>query len=131
MAVDHLGRIKRAEGGDHRLAGALQIVGVEAQRRLHRHLRGDLEQMGHHHVEERAGGVIEDRPVIDVQRLGDVDLDLLDVLPVPHAGHHAVGEPEYMQVLGALLTQEVVDPVDLLLIEHVVYGDIELPEVVR
>ena len=47
--------------------------------------------------------------------LGHVDLDVVDVLPVPDRLEQAVGESERQDVLRRLLAQEVVDPEDLVL----------------
>ena len=48
------------------------------------------------------------------ERLGDVDLHVVDVLPVPDRLEQAVGEAEGQDVLRRLLAQEVVDAEDLL-----------------
>ena len=113
-----VGRIERPERGDHRLPGRLQVLGPERERRLHRHLGRDLEQVGDQHVQRRPGRVVELRPIGDVEGLRDVDLHLLDALAIPDPGDHRVGEPQHVDVLGRLLAQEVVDPEDLLLVEH-------------
>ena len=70
--------------------------------------------MGDHHVAEGPGGLVEAGPGVDRQGLGYVDLHVVDVAPVPDGLEEAVGEPEGQDVLGRLLPQEVVDPVDLI-----------------
>ena len=97
-------------------------------RGLHGHLGGDLEQVGDQHVQGGAGAVVEVGPVGDVEVLGDVDLHLGDVLPAPDVLEEPVGEAQHVQVLGALLAQEVVDPEHLLLVEHRVHDLVELAE---
>jgi hypothetical protein len=87
--------------------------------------------MGDEHVQHRAGAVVELGPVVDPERLRDVHLDGFDVLPVPHGTEELVGEPQHVQVLGRFLAQEVVDPVNLVLVQHRVDQAVELAETVR
>ena len=58
----------------------------------------------------------------DRERLGDVDLDVVDVVAVPDGLEEAVGEAQRQDVLDGLLAQEVVDAEDLLLGEDSVDG---------
>ena len=74
--------------------------------------------MGHHHVAERAGRLIEGRTHVEAQRLGHIDLHVVDEVPVPDRLEQAVGEAERQDVLRRFLAQEVVDPEDLLLGEE-------------
>ena len=127
----HLGRVERPEPGDDVLPGRLQVGRGQRRRRLHRHLGGELEQVGDDHVQHRAGGVVELGPVGDVERLRHVDLHRPHVLRAPQPVEHAVAEPQRVQVLGALLAEEVVDPEDLLLLEHLVHDPVQLPEALR
>jgi hypothetical protein len=83
------------------------------------------------HVEHRAGRVVEHRAVGDAELLRHVDLHRLDVLAVPHRGEQAVGEAKAVQVLGGLLAQEVVDPVDLLLVQDRVDDPVQAAERLR
>ena len=70
--------------------------------------------MGDHHVAEGTGLLVEGGPGSHRQGLGDVDLDVVDVLAVPDGFEEPVGEPEGQDVLGRLLAQEVVDAEDLI-----------------
>ena len=81
--------------------------------------------MGHHHVPEGPGALVEAGPGVHREGLGDVDLDVVDVVAVPDGLEEPVGEPEGQDVLGRLLPQEVVDPVDLLGGEDPVDGVVE------
>ncbi len=81
--------------------------------------------MGHHHVLERTGRLVEADAVVDGQRLGHVDLDVVDVVAVPDWLEEAVGEPEGQDVLHRLLAEEVVDAEDLLLVEDLVQHVVE------
>jgi len=69
----------------------------------------------HHHVAERASRLIEAGPRAEAQRLGHIDLHMVDEVPVPDRLEQAVGEAERQDVLRRFLAQEVVDPEDLLL----------------
>ena len=89
----------------------------ERGRRLHGHEGQDLEQVGDHHVLEGAGRLVEGDAVVDPERLGHVDLHVVDVVPVPDRLEEAVGEAEGQDVLRRLLPQEVVDAEDLVLVE--------------
>ena len=54
------------------------------------------------------------------ERLGHVDLDVVDVLAVPDRLEEAVGEAQGEDVLRRLLAEEVVDAEDLVLVEDLV-----------
>ena len=73
--------------------------------------------MCHDHVAEGACVLVEGRPVADGERLRDVDLDVLDVVPVPDRFEQPVGEAQGEDVLRRLLAEVVVDPEDLLFVE--------------
>ena len=47
------------------------------------------------------------------------------MLAVPHRGEQPVGEAQHVQVLGGFLAEEVVDPVDLLLVQDRVDDPVE------
>ena len=53
-------------------------------------------------------------------RLGYVDLHVIDEIAVPDRFEQAVGEAEREDVLGRLLAEEVVDAEDLFLVEDLV-----------
>ena len=82
--------------------------------------------MGDDHVAVGAGALVEAGAVADRERLGHVDLDVVDVVAVPDRLEHAVGEPEREDVLDGLLAEEVVDPEDALLVEDAVQRGVEL-----
>jgi hypothetical protein len=110
-------RVQRPEAAENLVPGRLQVQRVQAGRGFHGDFGGHLEQVRDEHVQDRAGGVVELRPVADTERLGHVDLHRLDVLAVPVRGGRPVSEAEHMQILGRFLAQEMVDPVNLLLIQ--------------
>ena len=98
---------------------------LERGRRLHRRERQDLEQVRDDHVAVGAGALVEVGPLRQAERLGHVDLDVVDVVAVPDRLEEAVGEAEGEDVLRRLLAEEVVDPEDLLLVEDLVQLGVE------
>ncbi len=71
-----------------------------------------------HHVAQRAGRLVEIAAILDTHRLGHGDLHIVDMVAVPQRLEDAVGEAEDHDVLDRLLAQIMVDPVDLLLVQH-------------
>ena len=70
--------------------------------------------MGHHHVAKRAHRLIEAGAFAEAQRLGHVDLHMVDEVSIPDRLEQAVGEAERQDVLRRFLAEEVVDAEDLL-----------------
>ena len=89
----------------------------ELRRRLHRGEGEDLEEVRDDHVAEGARGLVEGGASREPKRLGHVDLNVVDEVPVPDRLEEPVREAEGQDVLGRLLAQEVVDPKNLLLVE--------------
>ncbi len=81
--------------------------------------------MGHDHVLIGAGAFVEVRPLIQAQRFGNVDLDVIDEVAVPDRLEKTVGEAERQDVLGRLLAQEVVDAENLGFVECFMYEVVE------
>ena len=81
-----------------------------------------LEAVVLHDVAQGAGLVVELAAALDADRLGHGDLDRVDVAPVPDRLEQPVPEAEDRQVLNRLLAEVVVDPIDLVLGEHL--GDL-------
>ena len=76
--------------------------------------------MRHHHVAVGTGLFVEGGTLAQAQRLGHVDLHMVDEIAVPDGLEQAVAEAEGQDVLRRLLAQEMVDAEDLLLREHFV-----------
>ena len=93
-------------------------VGVERVRRLHRDQRQELQHVVLHHVAQRARLFVVAGARADAFLLGHGDLHVVDVLLVEQRLEDAVGEPEHQDVLDGLLSQVVIDAVDLALVEH-------------
>ncbi len=120
LAAHDAGRVERL----HRLED-LQLLGgeglrVERRRRLHRDEAERLEEVCHDHVAERPGALVEAGAASDRERLGHVDLDVVDVVAVPDRLEQAVREAQREDVLHGLLAEEVVDSEDLRLVEDAV-----------
>ena len=96
------------------------VFGVERNRRLHRDERQQLEHVVLHDVAQRARLVVvraaaARHPTV----FGDGHLHVIDVPAVPDRLEDAVGEPEREDVLDRLLSEVVIDAVDLRLAEPV------------
>ena len=83
--------------------------------------------MGYHHVPVRPGLLVEATALPDRERLRHVDLDVLDVLPVPDGFEQTIGEPERQDGLRRLLPEEVIDTEHLILAERAVHDPVEVP----
>ena len=77
------------------------------------------------HVAERAGLFIEGPAAFDADRFGNRDLDVVDVIAVPERLEDSVSEAHHHHVLNRLLPKVVVDPVNLVLVEHAEKIDVE------
>ena len=80
--------------------------------------------MGDHHVPEGAGRVVF--PPLDGQRLGHVDLDVVDEVPAPDRLEEPVGEAQGEDVQRRFPCREVIDAEDLILIEDLVDHRVQL-----
>ena len=77
------------------------------------------------HVTQCAGGVVI-AGALPTPRFGHGDLHVVDVVAVPDGLDHGIGEAEHQQVLHGLLTEVVVDAVDLLLVKVLVQAHVQL-----
>ena len=105
----------RPDGLEHVDLPGPDLVGVERDGRLHRDEAEELDEVVLDHVAERARGLVVAPTVLDPDRLGDGDLDVVDVAAVPDGLEEGVREPQREHVLDGLLAEVVVDPVDLAL----------------
>ena len=69
------------------------------------------------HIAQSSGGFVIPRTRSDPQRLGRGNFDVFDVVPVPQRLEDAVRETCYQHVLNRLLTQIMIDTVDLFFVE--------------
>ena len=66
-----------------------------------------------HDVAQRPGLLVELAAPLDPDRLGDGDLDMVDILAIPERLEDAIAEAEDEQVLHRLLAEVVIDAIDL------------------
>ena len=92
-------------------------LGLEGNRRLHGDKGEHLEHVVLHDVAQSAGLLEVRTAAAYALHLRHVHLDVVDVLAVPDRLEDAVREPERQDVLYGLLTEIVVDPIDLRLPE--------------
>src|SRR6185437_10790905 len=81
----------------------LDRLGIRGQRRFHRQVCHDLEQMILHHVADRAVGVIKSAAALYAKTLGHRDLHALNVAPIPYRLEKGIGKTEQYQILYRLL----------------------------
>ena len=62
-----------------------------------------------HHVAQRAGGLVIARAILQPDRLGDRDLDVVDPARVPHRLEQRIAEAQRQDVLDRFLAQIMVD----------------------
>ena len=125
LAADDVVRLDRLHRAEHLELLVADRARQERGGRLHRHEREHLHQVGDHHVAVGAGGLVERRAALEAERLGHVDLHVLDEVAVPDRLEEPVGEAEREDVLRRLLAEEVVDPEDLRLVEDLVHLVVE------
>jgi hypothetical protein len=111
---------RRGDGDDGAKEVRLPItdrLSVVADRRLHRNQRHELKEVILEHVPQAAGFFVVTAPVLHAERLGGGDLHVVDVVPVPDRLDDRVGESERQDVLNGVLSEVVIDSVNLLLVQ--------------
>ena len=116
-------------GGDrledlHLLVADRFAVGPD--RRLHRQVAQDLEQMILDDVADGARLVVEGAPALDAEVLGHGDLHALDVIAIPERLQEGVGEAEEEHVVDRPLAEVVIDAEDRRLVEGAEQDAVEL-----
>ena len=101
-------------------------LGVDRAGRFHERERKDLHDVVLHDVAQSAGFFVEIAPLFYADRLRHGDLDVVDVIARPQGLEYGVGKTQRQDVLDGLFTEVVVDPVNLVLVEDVVQGGVEL-----
>ena len=125
LAAHHVLRLDRHHAAKDLVLLLADRLGFQGGRGLHRHEGEYLEQVRHHHVAIGAGLLIERGAPAKPERLGHVDLHVVDEVAVPDRLEQPVGEAEGQNVLRRLLAEEVVDAKDLVLGEHLVQPGIQ------
>ena len=112
LAADHVFGLQRRNGAEHLDLLVPHPVRLDRDRRLHREVADDLQQMVLNDVSDRPGLVVELAAALNPETFGHGDLDAVDVVAVPDRLEERVREPEEEQVLDGLLAQVVVDAKD-------------------
>ena len=107
-----VGRLDAA-GPQHRGHGVAEVPLVHRGRRFERHQGHDLQEVALDHVAEGAGAVVITGASLQREVLVKDNLDLCDVLAVPHRLQEGVGEAQPQDVQHRRLAQEMVHPVDV------------------
>src|SRR5271166_4588314 len=71
-----------------------------------------------HHVAQSAGAFIEAPTVLNSYSLGYGDLNVVNMVAVPERLENAVCEAQHQDVLDRFLSEEVIDPIDLVFGQH-------------
>ena len=71
-----------------------------------------------HHVTKRAGRFVECSSALHAYGLGNDQLDMIDIAPVPDRFENRVANAKNEQILGRLLSKVVIDPIDLVFLKN-------------
>ncbi len=99
----------RTYGGQHLLLLGAELAGLERGRLLHGGQCEQLQQVVLDHVPRDADPVEVSGPTADSDVLRHGDLDVIDVVVVPHRLEQLIGEPQRHHVLHGFLAQIVID----------------------
>ena len=109
LPADHVLRVDRQHAAKDLVLFLADRPRLQRRRWFHRHEGENLEQMGDDHVAIRSGRLVERRTFAEPERLGNVDLHVIDEVAVPDRLEQPVGEAECEDVLRRLLAEEVID----------------------
>jgi hypothetical protein len=98
----------------------LQRCWVTARGRFHCGGGDDLHEVIDHDISQRTDWVVEVAAVLDAKAFGHSDLNTLHVIAVPDRFKDGIGEPEIQDLLEPHLSEVVIDPVQLVLIDVLV-----------
>src|SRR4030042_6353656 len=85
-----------------------------------------MEQVVLEHVAQNPHTVIIICPVFDIHRFSHRNLDIIHIAAIPDRLEYRVGEAEKKDVLSGLLTQIVVNTIDLALIKYQMQNAIQI-----
>src|SRR5215471_2049044 len=90
---------------------------IGSNRRLHRQVNQDLEQMVLNHVADGAGLIIERSPALNPEILRHGDLYALDLIAVPERLEERILEAEEHHIMNGAFSQIMIDAEDVLFVE--------------
>ena len=126
LASHRFCRLDGGHCGEHfGLLGA-DRSGVEARGRLHGHHREEREHVVRHHVAERTGLLVELAALLHAHRLRHSDLHVIDPIAIPDRLEQPIGETERHDALDRVLSQKMIDPKDLVLVQRVQDAGVQL-----
>jgi len=99
----HLIRIVEADGAQHLDFLIPDRVAVQRYRWVHRHQGQKLEHVVLDHVADDAGGLVITTASLDAHGLGDGDLHMIHIVPIPERLENSVGEAKDEKVLNRFL----------------------------
>ena len=82
--------------------------------------------MVRHHVAERPGRLVEFAALLDAHRLRHGDLHVIDPVAVPDRFEQPIGEAERHDALDRVLSQKMIDPKDLVLVQRAQDAGVQL-----
>ncbi len=101
--------------------------GVNGARRFHKREREHLHYVVLHDVAQCTRFFVEISAFFDANCLGHRYLDVVDVIARPQWLENRVGEAQSEDVLHGFFAEIMVDTVNLVLVEYLVQGGVELP----
>ena len=116
LAEHHPGGVEGAHGLEHLGLCLSQGDRVDTPGWLHCDETEHLTQVSGDHVAEAARRFVEAAAVLDGELLGNIDLHRLQILTVPGGFDESVGKAQGQNILHRLLSEEVIDPVDLIFV---------------
>src|SRR6185369_3107714 len=93
-------------------------IGTEGHGRFHRGEADELHDVVGHHVPQRAGFVVVTAALLYTYGFRHGNLDVINVAPVPDGLEDSVGEAQRQNILYGLLSQIVINAIDLLFARH-------------
>src|SRR5262249_24108729 len=118
--------IKRTDGLQHLELFVAQCGRIEGSRRFDGHKGSELKDVALDHVAEGARGFVEAAAAFDAERLARGELHMIHIVAIPNRLQNAVAEAMDEQVLNGVLTEIVIDPIDLRFVEDAKHDLVEL-----
>src|SRR5215469_17470588 len=97
--------------------GFLPADGISVERcgGFYRDHGEELEEMIWNHIPQSAGSFVKAAALLDPHGLGRGNLDMIDVITVPHRFEDPVREAQHHDVLNGFFAEEMIDSINLIL----------------